>query len=438
MFTKSTVLSLVFLLTVAYNSSTAQDKEYKFTFSLGEFLRQPDINSKGEEIAPQFNRTYDTLFFVRAHDFNNVGRNKDNFDIWYSYKSGGAWSTASNIKTLNNSENNSIVGKGQESGALYLINSYTSTVIRHQGIAMTTVKEGKWTKPVPVELSVDTHNKVYSFFINHTEDVIVITMYNNLSEGHEDLFVSLKSEDGRWRDPIYLGHDINSEGYETSPFLYDDKKSLFFTSDGFGGYGDGDVYVSRRLDDTWIHWSEPENLGKNVNSEKFDGYFSLYENGTYLLSSNRDASYADIFQGTWEMEEVVKKKQKEEVVVKEVIKEKSLMEKLPKSVKIKFDFNSFAFDKARYKADIDDAVSFLNTHPNVGVVVEGNTDKKGDEIYNLVLSHKRATGVANYLKDQLPSKDGEKVLVMPNGEANATSDEEQSRVVVIKYVLLGE
>lgn len=426
------------LVFIATGFSLAQ-KNYKYEFTTAEFLKEPDINDKSEEVYPFYNKTYDTMYFVRSHHYDNVGSNKDNFDIWYTYKNNGAWAKASNIKELNNSHNNSIVGIGSVTNSLFVINSYTSAVIRDQGISYTTLKGKKWEKPIPIEFAVDTHHKVYSFFINHSEDIIMITMYNNLSEGHEDLFVSLKSEDGRWRDPIYLGHDINSEGYETSPFLADDRKTLFFTSNGFEGYGDGDIFVSNRLDDTWIHWSEPVNLGKDVNSEKFDGYFSLYENGSYLLSSNRHSKYADVFTGKWELVEVKEDKKKDEqVVVKEVIKETSLMEKLPKNVKIKFDFNSFAFDKARYKADIDDAVSFLNTHPNVGVVVEGNTDKKGDEIYNLVLSHKRATGVANYLKDQLPSKDGEKVMVMPNGEANATSDEEQSRVVVIKYVLLGE
>mgnify|MGYP003680767028 CR=1 FL=1 len=48
----------------------------------------------------------------------------------------------------------------------------------------------------------------------------------------------------------------------------------------------------------------------------------------------------------------------------------------------------------------------------------------------------RATGVANYLKDKLSEGDKSRVMVMPNGEVNATSDEAQSRVVVVKYVLL--
>ncbi len=434
MMKKTLLSSFIVLLAVAVASG--QEVEYKYKFGIAEFMRTPDVNSKAEEIFPLFNKSYDTLYFVRSHDFENVGNNKDNQDIWLSYKEGSGWSKGVNARDLNNSHNNSIVGVGNITNSLYLINSYTSTVIRDQGISTTTIKNKKWTRPRPIDLAVDTHHHVYSFFMNETEDVIVITMYNNLSEGEEDLFVSLKSEDGRWRDPIYLGHDVNSEGFETSPFLYKDKKTLFYSSNGFGGQGGGDIFMTKRLDDTWIHWSEPVNLGPNVNSPKFDGYFSLYENGKYLLSSNRNATYADIFEGTWEVEEVIVEK-KEDVVVKEVIKEESLIEKMPANVKIRFDFNSFKFNEEKYKDEMEKTVNFLNTHPNVGVVIEGHTDKVGDEIYNLVLSHKRARGVADYLKAKLKSTDDKKVLVMPNGEANATADEAESRVVVVKYVLLG-
>jgi outer membrane protein OmpA-like peptidoglycan-associated protein len=263
-------------------------------------------------------------------------------------------------------------------------------------------------------------------------------MYNNLSEGHEDLFVSLKSEDGRWRDPIYLGDVVNSEGYETSPFLTSDGRTMFFTSNGFKGYGDGDVYMTKRLDDTWLNWSVPQNLGKEVNSDKFDGYFSMADNGTYLMSSNRHSEFADVFTGNWErIEVIIEDESKEDVVIREVIKETSLMESLPDNVSVKFDFNSSNFDKGIYSSRLNRAVTFLNDNPDVGLVIEGNTDKKGDDIYNLILSHKRAKGVAEYLRGSL-NGDREKVFIQPNGELNATIDEGNSRTVIIKYILLNK
>lgn len=431
---------LILLITTVILVSSelhAQKKTYSYEFSSLEFLREPDINDKSEEVYPLYSKSYDTMYFVRSNHYDNIGRNKNNFDIWYCYNRNGSWSSPSNLRELNNSNNNSIVGIGHTSNSLYLINSYSSHAIRDQGISISSLEDGKWSRPEPINFSVDTHNKVYSFFVNNKENVILITMYNNLSEGHEDLFVSLKSEDGRWRDPIYLGHDVNTEGYETSPFLTDDGKTMFFTSDGFEGFGDGDVYMSKRLDDTWLNWSTPENLGKEVNSDKFDGYFSMYNNGTYVLSSNRHSEFADVFTGKWKKIEIIIEDAKNEVVVTEVIKERSLIESLPLNMEVKFDFNSSVFDKSIYASKLNKAITFLNDNPEVGLVIEGNTDKTGDDLYNLILSHKRAKGVAEFLRQGL-NGDREKVFIQPNGELNATTDEDNSRTVDIKYILLSK
>ena len=54
-------------------------------------------------------------------------------------------------------------------------------------------------------------------------------------------------------------------------FLLSDQKTLFFSSNGFSSYGDYDIYVSHRLDDSWKKWSEPINLGNKINSSDYEG-----------------------------------------------------------------------------------------------------------------------------------------------------------------------
>ena len=67
-----------------------------------------------------------------------------------------------------------------------------------------------------------------------------------------------------------MGKSLNSAGDETNPFLLSDNKTLIFASNGYSGYGDFDLYVTTRLDDTWKNWSEPKNLGQKVNGPSFD------------------------------------------------------------------------------------------------------------------------------------------------------------------------
>ena len=68
---------------------------------------------------------------------------------------------------------------------------------------------------------------------------------------------------------------VNTAGEESAPFLASDDKTLYFSSNGFSGYGGSDVYVTKRLDDTWTKWSEPENLGPEINSPLEDLFFNI-------------------------------------------------------------------------------------------------------------------------------------------------------------------
>lgn len=68
-----------------------------------------------------------------------------------------------------------------------------------------------------------------------------------------------------------MGKSINSANDEATPQLLSDNKTMLFASNGFSGYGDYDLYVSYRLDDSWKNWSEPINLGGKINGIEFEG-----------------------------------------------------------------------------------------------------------------------------------------------------------------------
>jgi hypothetical protein len=115
------------------------------------------------------------------------------------------------------------------------------------------------------------------------------------SYGKEDLYISLRDSLNNWSRPVNLGPSINTEGYEIGPFLSSDMKRLYFSSEGHGGYGSADIFVSERPYDNWTIWTQPKNLGKVINSEKFDSYFSIYGDTISFFSSNRDSDQADVY-----------------------------------------------------------------------------------------------------------------------------------------------
>jgi outer membrane protein OmpA-like peptidoglycan-associated protein len=60
---------------------------------------------------------------------------------------------------------------------------------------------------------------------------------------------------------------------------------LYFSSKGFSGYGGSDIYRSIRLDDTWTNWTEPENLGPEINSKFDDLFFNIPSSSEYAYFS---------------------------------------------------------------------------------------------------------------------------------------------------------
>src|SRR5690606_21933439 len=85
--------------------------------------------------------------------------------------------------------------------------------------------------------------------------------YYRANETERDIYVCVKQDNGTWGSPIHTGKVLNSPGDEYSPFLSADNKTLYFASNGRPGYGDVDIFMSRRLSDRWDQWSEPVNLG---------------------------------------------------------------------------------------------------------------------------------------------------------------------------------
>ena len=122
-------------------------------------------------------------------------------------------------------------------------------------------------------------------------------MGGNESLGEEDLYVILKDSAGDgWKPPIHLGSTINTSGFEIAPFLSDDTKTIYFSSNSHKGLGDADIYSSQRLYNSWTVWTKPENLGENINSPQFDAYLTIAKDSTIYFASNREEGLSDIYQ----------------------------------------------------------------------------------------------------------------------------------------------
>ncbi len=125
---------------------------------------------------------------------------------------------------------------------------------------------------------------------------ILIAMEGTTSFGVEDLYVIHLKNDGTWTAPKNLGYRVNTPFQEFSPFIAADNETLVFASNGSGGEGSFDLFITQRIDNTWQNWTEPKNLGSVVNTKGSETsfVFNLGDEYAYFSSTTDSDGYGDI------------------------------------------------------------------------------------------------------------------------------------------------
>lgn len=292
------------------------------------------INSDDEELGAMLSDDGKNLYFTRAFHANNMGGKYAGTDIWVSKKDEqGNWLPASNAgNQWNNKQSNSVIGINHDHTVVYLLNAYSNK----SGIAFSKLFSGAWGTPEFIPIPGINRDDFVGFYVSPTFDVILISMKGKDSFGEEDLYVSLKDSFGKWTEPKNLGTTINTKGFEISPFLSQDKKRLFFSSNGHPGFGDADVFYCDRLFDSWETWSVPKNLGDRINSKSYDAFFSIYSDSVAFFSSNRDRGMSQIF-----VVKTAKEKQQVKIeVVNQYLSNKEILDLIGIDPVISFEKNS--------------------------------------------------------------------------------------------------
>ena len=109
--------------------------------------------------------------------------------------------------------------------------------------------------------------------------------------GSCDLYISYLTKNG-WSNPENLGPNVNSEFWESSPSLSPDKRDLYFSSNVPGGFGGKDIWVCHRNENG--RWNEPLNLGPEINTAGDESTpFIHADNETLYFNSNGHPGYSD-------------------------------------------------------------------------------------------------------------------------------------------------
>lgn len=257
------------------------------------------VNSSAFEVSPNISTDGRSLYFVRKKHEENTGGKEDASDIWVSDLANAQWSPARKIgEPVNTTGVDNLTAVSADNNTVYMIRSGKFVFYRR-------TVDG-WTAMMDLGPSYTTESQYMESQLSADGKVLLATLQTPSNVSYQkdvdekDLYVSVQDKDGSWSSFTNLGLTINTLGDETSPFLSPDGRTLYFATTGRPGYGGHDIYLSKRIGNGWTNWSEPLNLGPDINTPQFDAYYTVPASGdhAYMVSDKNSMGETDIVRMT--------------------------------------------------------------------------------------------------------------------------------------------
>jgi outer membrane protein OmpA-like peptidoglycan-associated protein len=297
---KNLLLPLLILFSISFSIAQKKDTTIVIIENLG-----ANINSEYDELNPIIAPDGKTLYYVRQnHPLNKIRDYKDveNQAIWFSTLGVDTiWQKAEFMKKpFNLVRYNGIISITPDGNTILIRGAYKDGVPKGNGYSFVVRKKKGWSKPNMLKIkklkSMDAGIN-NSAFLSNDGQTLLLSITDETNGVNNDLFVSFMKEDKTWTKPKSLGPTVNTEEVnDASPFLASDGVTLYYGSNREGGKGGMDIYMTKRLDDTWEKWSEPVNMGDGINTSANEAYYSLDAEGkfAYMVTRKDSAMKSDI------------------------------------------------------------------------------------------------------------------------------------------------
>ncbi len=257
------------------------------------------VNSDQDELCPVISYDERTLYVARKKASYYENNDYDD-DIWYSNFNvkDSTWGALKNIgKPLNNKTNNFVQYVSPDNNSLIVGNHYNSQgEYKGVGYSISHRNSNGWSMPKDIVIKNYYNKSNYNeICLSPNGKVMLLTAQRDETQGFKDIYVSFLHSDSTWSEPKSTGNVINTFANETSPFIGSDGLTLYFSSAGHPGFGGNDIFMTKRLDETWTNWSTPKNLGPKINSKKWDAYYSLPASGKTAYLVQEDGTNNNVY-----------------------------------------------------------------------------------------------------------------------------------------------
>lgn len=246
------------------------------------------VNTPGDEFAPipSINHS-DRIYFAAARQGCVGGeRNDDGYedtqrghwcsDMFAARLLNSGWEMQGSLGGLLNTSRFEVpLGFNMNGQILYFFRGYS--LYSGEIFADTAARKDEYSMQLPAfqsPVKAEEGDSNPLFFNDHT---VVFASRRPGGQGGLDLWWTMRT-DSTWTEPQNLGPEINSAYDEDMPFLAKDGATLYFSSNRLESIGGMDVFRST-FDAKKRVWTAPTSMGTPVNSPEDDVYFRLASDG---------------------------------------------------------------------------------------------------------------------------------------------------------------
>ncbi|WP_158826225.1 OmpA family protein [Mucilaginibacter lacusdianchii] len=232
------------------------------------------INTANDEYLPVSTADEATLIFTRK--INN------NEDFYKSQKLDNKWTNAVYLsKQINTAEYNEGAQSISQDGKYLFFTGCNRPDGRGRCDIYVSQKKGDdWSKPFNLSTPVNSSGWESQPSISADGHTLYFVSNRPGGYGGYDIWKCQVSEKG-WSQPENLGPNVNTPYDEQSPYIHPDDSTLYFCSNGWPGMGNKDLFVSRL--DANGKWQKPENMGYPINSSGDENGMTISANGSYAF-----------------------------------------------------------------------------------------------------------------------------------------------------------
>lgn len=240
------------------------------------------INTPNDEYFPKLTADNRTIIFTRK------ANNQENF--YASILTEKGWSQAEMLVGAINSEdfNEGAHCISPDGKYLFFTGCNWPNGMGSCDIYVSKLENGSWSQPQNLGAPVNSKGWEAQPAISADGKTLYFVSNRAGGAGGYDIYSSMLQDNGSWSVPKNLGPQVNSAFDESAPYIHADGRTLYFTSDGWPGFGRKDIFVSRL--DSVQQWSPPVNMGNAVNDFHDQTSLHVSMNGKIGHLSARDSS----------------------------------------------------------------------------------------------------------------------------------------------------